>query len=418
MIRSATIFAFAASTAIALPLAAQDAPEEVAAAALEAAPVWDGHNDVPGRLRGRYGNMLGEFDFTDTLEGDDWTPGEMHTDLPRLREGQVGAQFWSVYVPTALEEPQAVVNTMEQIDVTKRLIAAYPQELALALTADDVEAAVAEGRIASLIGMEGGHSIGSSLGVLRQMYDLGARYMTITHNRNTPWADSATDDPEHDGLTEFGEMVVREMARLGMMVDLSHVSPATMHDALDVVGAPVIFSHSGAMAINGHARNVSDDVLERLPENGGIVMAVGLPGYLSESQRIWYAARQAEQARLEAWWQGRPDLVTAGIEEWDEANPTPLATISDMADHIDHIRAVAGIANIGIGGDYDGMSTGPVNMEDVTGYPALFTELARRGYTQDELEMISYRNMLRVMREAEEYAAGQSDMPPIETPVG
>lgn len=418
MIRSATIFAFAASTAIALPLAAQDAPEEVAAAALEAAPVWDGHNDVPGRLRGRYGNMLGEFDFTDTLEGDDWTPGEMHTDLPRLREGQVGAQFWSVYVPTALEEPQAVVNTMEQIDVTKRLIAAYPQELALALTADDVEAAVAEGRIASLIGMEGGHSIGSSLGVLRQMYDLGARYMTITHNRNTPWADSATDDPEHDGLTEFGEMVVREMARLGMMVDLSHVSPATMHDALDVVGAPVIFSHSGAMAINGHARNVSDDVLERLPENGGIVMAVGLPGYLSESQRIWYAARQAEQARLEAWWQGRPDLVTAGIEEWDEANPTPLATISDMADHIDHIRAVAGIANIGIGGDYDGMSTGPVNMEDVTGYPALFTELARRGYTQNELEMISYRNMLRVMREAEEYAAGQSDMPPIETPVG
>lgn len=417
MIRHISLAALATAL-VAAPIAAQDTPEEIAAAALEAAPVWDGHNDVPGRLRGRYSNVLGDFDFHDTLEGDAWTAGEMHTDLPRLREGQVGAQFWSVYVPAALEEPQAVQNTMEQIDVTKRLIAAYPEDLSLALTADDVEAAVAEGRIASLLGMEGGHSIGSSLGVLRQMYDLGARYMTITHSRNTPWADSATDDPEHDGLTDFGVLIIREMARLGMLVDLSHVSPATMHDTLDVVGAPVIFSHSGAMAINGHARNVPDDVLMRLPENGGIVMVVGLPGYLSEDQRVWYAARQAERARLEAWWQGQPEAVEAGVAAWDEANPTPLATISDMADHVDHIRDVAGIENIGIGGDYDGMSTGPVGMEDVTGYPALFTELARRGYTQEQLEMISYRNMLRVMREAEAFAASQSEMPPIESPVG
>lgn len=416
MIRHTCLAAISAAL-VSAPVLAQETPEEVAAAALEAAPVWDGHNDVPGRLRGRHGNVLEGFDFHDTLEGDEWTPGEMHTDLPRLREGMVGAQWWSVYVSAALEEPQAVQATMEQIDVTHRLIEAYPEDLALALTADDVEAAMADGRIASLIGMEGGHSIGSSLGVLRQMYALGARYMTITHSRNTPWADSATDAPEHDGLTEFGEMVIREMARLGMLVDLSHVAPTTMHDTLDIVGAPVIFSHSGVTAVNGHARNVPDDVLARLPENGGIVMTVGLPGYLSEAQRIWYAARQAEQARLEAWWQGRPDLVEAGMAQWDEANPTPEATISDWADHIDHVRDIAGIDHIGIGGDYDGMSSGPVGMEDVTGYPALFTELARRGYSQEDLEKISYRNMLRVMREAEEYAASQADVTPYEWPL-
>jgi membrane dipeptidase len=406
-----------ATAALSPPLAAQTSPEEVARAALEAAPVWDGHNDVPYQLRMRLDNVIGDFDFDDTLEGDHWTPGEMHTDLQRAHEGMLGAQFWSVYVSASLPEPEAVQATIEQIDVTKRLIAANPDSLALALTADDVEAAVAQGRIASLMGMEGGHSIGSSLGVLRQMYDLGARYMTITHSANTPWADSATDDPEHGGLTEFGQQVVREMARIGMLVDLSHVSAETMHDALDVVGAPVIFSHSGARGVNGHARNVPDDVLARMPENGGIVMVVGLPGYLSEAQRVWYAARQAERARLEAWWQGRPDLVTARMAEWDEANPTPEATVSDMADHIDYVREIAGIDHIGIGGDYDGMPSGPVGMEDVTGYPALFTELARRGYSREDLEKIAYRNMLRVLRAAEAYAADHADEPPIETPV-
>ncbi len=405
-----------ASAFVTSPLAAQQTPEEVARAALEAAPVWDGHNDVPLQLRSRFGNVIADFDFRDTLEGEHWTPGQMHTDLQRSEVGMLGAQFWSVYVTAQLPEPEAVQATIEQIDVTKRLIAANPESMALALTADDVESAVAAGRIASLIGIEGGHSIGSSLAVLRQMYDLGARYMTLTHSRNTPWADSATDEPEHGGLTEFGQQVVREMARIGMLVDLSHVSAEAMNDALDVVGAPVIFSHSGARGVNGHARNVPDEVLARLPENGGIVMVVGLPGYLSEAQRVWYAARQAEQARLQAWWQGRPDLVQAGLAQWDAANPTPPATVSDMADHVDHIRSVAGIDHIGIGGDYDGMSSGPVGMEDVTGYPALFTELARRGYSQAELEKISYRNMLRVMRAAEEFAQSQADRPPIETP--
>lgn len=394
-------------------------PEQVAEAALEAAPVFDGHNDVPIQLRARLRNMIGDFDFVDTTDtGADHADGRtMHTDLTRLRQGKVGAQFWSVYVSAALDEPAAVQTTIEQIDVTRRLIDRYPDRLALALTADDVERAVEEGRIASLMGMEGGHSIGSSLAVLRQMYAIGARYLTLTHSRNTPWADSATDDPEHDGLTEFGRQVVREMNRLGMLVDLSHVSEATMADTLDIAVAPVIFSHSGARAINGHSRNVPDSILRRLPENGGVVMVVGLPGYLSEDMRQWNARRQAEKARLESLWQGRPEQAAAALEEWDAANPAPEATIADMADHIDHIRDIAGIDHIGIGGDYDGMPTGPLGMEDVSGYPALFVELARRGYSQADLEKIAMRNVLRVMRAAEAVAAEQADMPPIETPV-
>lgn len=420
MLSRAIAAAALATTTLATPVLAQS-PEEVAAAALEAAPVWDGHNDVPIQLRGRRGNVIADFDFEHTHAepgfGGDGTSA-MHTDLPRLRTGKVGAQWWSVYVSVNMEEAEAVQTTIEQIDVTKRLIAAYPDDMALALTADEVEAAMAQGKIAGMLGMEGGHSIGSSLAVLRQMYDLGARYMTITHSANTPWADSATDDPEHDGLTEFGVLLVQEMARLGMLIDLSHVSEATMMDTLDATDAPVMFSHSGARGVNGHARNVPDSVLARLPENDGIVMVVGLPGYLSEEQRIWFAARQAEQARLAAWYQGQPDLAAADLAVWDDANPMPLAYVSDMADHIDHIREVIGVDYIGIGGDYDGMDTGPVGMEDVAGYPALFEELARRGYTQDELEKIASRNMMRVLRKAEAYAASQADMPPIETPAG
>ncbi len=410
----------ASATFLTAPLAAQDTPEEIAAAALEAAPVWDGHNDVPEQLRDRFRNMLAEFDFNDTVDvpPNGWSEGGMHTDIPRLREGRVGAQFWSVYVSADLEDADATVAVLEQIDVMKRIIDRYPRDLALALTADDVEAAVAEGRIASLLGMEGGYAISNSLGVLRQFHGLGARYMTLTHSRAMDWADSANAAPQHGGLTPFGEQVVREMNRLGMLVDLSHTSEETMMDALDITGAPVIFSHSGARAINGHPRNVPDSVLARLPENGGIVMVVGHPPFLSENHRIWNAARTAEEARLTQWWLGQPEPAAAALAEWDAANPEPVATISDMADHIDHIRALAGVASIGIGGDYDGMPIGPAGMEDVTGYPALFTELARRGYSQEELEMISYRNMLRVMRAAEEFAASQTEMLPIETPVG
>lgn len=408
---AASILAFASA-----PAQAQTA-EETAAAALEAAPVFDGHNDVPIQLRSRFDNQINTFSFEDTTATGQTHPEgrTMHTDLQRLRTGKVGAQYWSVYVPAALDEPEAVVMTLEQIDVTKRLIERYPDDLQLALTADDVEIALAQGRIASLLGMEGGHSIGSSLAVIRQMYDLGARYMTLTHSKNTPWADAATDTPEHDGLTDFGRDVIREMNRIGMQVDLSHVSEKTMHDVLDVAKAPVIFSHSGARAINGHARNVPDSVLARLPENGGVVMVVGLPGFLSEEQRQWYASREAEKKRLETLWQGQPEKVETALAEWNEANESPVATISDMADHIDHIRDVAGVAHIGIGGDYDGMPTGPEGMEDVAGYPALFAELARRGYSQAELEMISLRNALRALREAEQYAASQRDVAPIET---
>jgi membrane dipeptidase len=397
---------------------AQD-PEAVAAAALEAAPVFDGHNDVPIQLRGRFDNVIGDFDFVDTTDTGEGHPQgrAMHTDLTRLKQGKVGAQFWSVYVTAAIEEPEAVVATLEQVDVTRRLIERYPDDLQLALTADDVERAIAAGRIASLMGMEGGHSIGSSLGVLRQMHALGVRYMTLTHSKTLSWVDSATDVPTHGGLTDFGRQVIAEMNRLGMLVDLSHVSEGTMHDVLDVAKAPVIFSHSGARAINGHARNVPDGVLVRLKDNGGVVMVVGLPGFLSEPARQWNANRSAEDARLKALWQGQPDAVAAGLKAWDEANPLPLATIGEMADHIDHVRKIAGIDHIGIGGDYDGMPTGPVGMEDVSGYPALFTELARRGYSQADLEKISLRNALRAMRAAEAFAASQAGQPPQEAPV-
>ena len=401
-----------------VPLAAKT-PEEVAAAALKAAPVFDGHNDVPIQLRGRFGNVIGEFDFTDTTHtGPEHSEGRtMHTDLNRLRKGMVGAQFWSVYVSADLSEPQAVQATLEQIDVTRRLVARYPDDLQFALTAKDVEDSVKRGRIASLMGIEGGHSIGASLGVLRQMYDLGVRYMTLTHSKTLSWVDSATDVPKHGGLTDFGRDVVREMNRIGMLVDLSHVSEETMHDVLDVAKAPVIFSHSGARAVNGHARNVPDSVLKRLPQNGGIVMVVGLPGFLSEPARQWFGNRQAEKARLEALWAGQPKEVETRLKAWDDANPLPLATISDMADHIDHVRDVAGIDHIGIGGDYDGMPTGPVGMEDVAGYPALFAELARRGYSQADLEKISMRNALRVMKAAEAFAESQRGTPPYESPV-
>ncbi|SHN59596.1 dipeptidase [Erythrobacter sanguineus] len=411
----------AASLLLASPLAAQDAVVDPAVAtanaALEAAPVFDGHNDVPNQLRSRRANQINDFDFEDTTNSGEGHPEgrALHTDLARLAEGKVGAQFWSVYVPSNPDEAEAVQQVIEQIDVTKRLIARYPAGLRYATTADEVETAMAEGKVASLLGMEGGHSIGSSLAVLRQLYALGARYMTLTHNSNTPWADAATDTPAHGGLSDFGEDVVREMNRLGMLVDLSHVSEATMLDTLDVARAPVIFSHSGARAINGHPRNVPDTVLRRLPYNGGIVMVVALPAFLNEERRQWSARRDAEQARQRALFQGQPETVTAAMAAWDEANPEPVTTVVHMADHIDHIREVAGVESIGIGGDFDGMPSGPVGFEDVRGYPELFTELARRGYSQAELEMIASRNALRVMREAEAYAASVRDAAPFET---
>ena len=414
--------ALAAALLLAAPATAQKVSEEqavaTATAALEAAPVFDGHNDAPGQLRSRQNNQINAFDFADTMDEHDHVGGDdgaMHTDLNRLKQGKVGAQFWSVYVPHNANEAAAVQQTIEQIDVTKRLIAKNPDTMRYALTADEVETAMRDGKIASLLGMEGGYSIGSNLGVLRQFHAMGARYMTLTHNFNIPWADAATDAPKHDGLTDFGKDVVREMNRLGMLVDLSHVSEATMMDALDVATAPVIFSHSGARAVTPHPRNVPDSVLQRLPANGGVVMVVALPRFINEKVRQWDARRAGVIAQARVEHLGNPAAAAMAVEAWVAANPEPKARIADVADHIDHIRAVAGVEHIGIGGDYDGMPIGPEGMEDVSGYPALFTELARRGYSQAELEMIASRNALRVMRAAEAYAAQVASEPPIET---
>ena len=395
---------------------AAPSPAQVAEAALRVAPVWDGHNDVPEQLRDRYKNVIGDFDFVDTTDTASADAIAMHTDLTRLVKGRVGAQFWSVYVSANLSEQQAVQATLEQIDVMKRLIARYPDKLEFVTTADGAAKAMKAGRIASLIGMEGGHSIASSLAVLRQMHALGARYMTITHSLNNPWADSATDAPKHNGLTPFGKDVIREMNRLGMLVDLSHVSEKTMMDVLDQTSVPVIFSHSGARAVNHHARNVPDSVLMRLKSNGGVVMAVGYPDFLSEKRRQWNANLAAEEARLKSLRRGDPEGVKRELDAWRAANPGPTASVSDWADHIDHIRKLAGVDAVAIGGDYDGVDTTPVDAPDVAGYPALFTELARRGYTQAELEKIASRNIARVLRAAEGYAAAHRGNAPFENP--
>lgn len=387
-------------------------PEETARAALARSPVVDGHNDVPEQLRERFANDFSKFDFHDMSPTASQKGGKMHTDLARLRKGMVGGQFWSVWVTTGQSEVEAVRQVTEQIDVVERLAAAYPKDLMFAKSADDIEAAFKQHRIASLVGVEGGHSIGSSLGVLRQLYRAGARYMTITHSKNTPWADSATDTPKSGGLAPFGVAVVKEMNRLGMMVDISHVSEKTMIDVLDATAAPVIFSHSGARAIDGHPRNVPDTVLARLKTNGGIVMQVFLPDFVSEEVREWEGAKAAEEARGKYLHNGDPAAAAGALADWVAAHPRPHATIAQVADHIDHIRQVAGIDHIGLGGDFDGMDSVVDGLGDVSAYPALFTELARRGYTQADLEKIACRNLIRVLRATEAVAKAKSGEAP------
>jgi len=368
---------------------------------LESVPLFDGHNDVPWQYRNRVGYKFSELDFYDTTHLD----RPMHTDIPRLREGRVGAQWWSVYVSAAISEPEAVKQTLEQIDFVHRMIEKYPDHFELALTADDVERVFADGKIASLIGMEGGHSINNSLAVLRMMYDLGARYMTITHNRTLDWADAAGDNPQHDGLTEFGEEVIREMNRLGMMVDISHVDPNTMKDAIRVSEAPVMFSHSNARGLTGHPRNVPDDVLQMLPEKDGLIMVTFVETFTSEERRQFFAERSAFQRKMEYLYPGEPDSISRHMAEWDADREAPKSTLEQVADHIDYIRDLIGVEFIGIGGDYDGIPTLPLGLEDVSTYPDLFAELLRRGYTPDELRKIAGLNMLRVMRGAEEVSA-------------
>lgn len=370
--------------------------------ALNVSPIIDGHNDLPWQIRERHEGVAEAMDLRkDQTQLDP----PLHTDIPRLRRGGVGGQFWSVYVPSTDDESQAVVDTLEQIDIVHQLVKLYPDTFELAGSAADVRRIMREGRIASLIGIEGGHSIASSLPVLRRMYASGARSMTLTHSKNVPWADSATDTPEHDGLTDFGREVVREMNRLGMLVDLSHTSPATMHDVLDVAKAPVIFSHSSARAVTDTPRNVPDNVLRRLRESDGVVMVTFVPSFVSEEMRLWYAEYEAADARTKDLFVGQPERAAAALQTWRDQNPRPRVGVSDVADHIDHIRDVAGIAHIGLGGDFDGISSTPEELSDVSTYPALLEELARRGYTAEELAAITGGNVLRVMEKAEAAAA-------------
>ena len=369
---------------------------------LKEVPLIDGHNDAPWQYRKLVKYQLDKLDFAgDTRLAED----PCQTDIPRLRQGGVGAQFWSVWVPDdAYLKSDAVQATFEQIDFVHRLGMHYPDDLEMAYTADDIERIHREGKIASLIGMEGGHSINNSLALLRQLNLVGARYLTITHWNNNDWADAATVPPVHDGLTPFGKEVIREMNRLGMLVDLSHTSPKTMHDALDVTAAPIIFSHSSARALCDHPRNVPDDVLKRVKKNRGIVMVTFVTSYVSDAVRLYKAEEQAEKARLTDLYMHDPDAVKEGMKSWKEKHPQPPVPISLVADHIDHIRDIAGIDHVGIGSDFDGIATTPVGLEDVSGFPNLLAELLQRGYSEKEVKQVAGLNLLRVFREAEQVA--------------
>jgi membrane dipeptidase len=377
---------------------------------LKATPLIDGHNDLPEQLRENYKSSVDGL-----ANGADRRDPPLMTDMARLHQGRLGGQFWSVYIPSEVTGDAAIRETIEQIDTVKRLVKAYPNDLALALSADDVVRIHKGGRVASLIGVEGGHQIGGSLAALRQYYDLGARYMTLSHFKNNEFADSATDDPRWHGLNDFGRIVVHEMNRLGMLVDLSHVSPETMSDALDVAKAPVIFSHSDARALADHPRNVPDDILGRLSANGGVVMVNFYLGHLSEPLRLWSAEQAAEAARLDSLYVGQPDARKAKMAEWIAAHPAPAAAdVGLIADHIEHVVKIAGHDHVGIGGDLDGIGydQAPPGMNSVAGYPLLFAELIRRGWSDADLAKLAGGNVLRVMRQAEAVAASMKEEPP------
>jgi membrane dipeptidase len=368
-----------------------------ARALLHRFPLIDGHNDLPWALREAGSLDPARTDISAAV-------GFTHTDLPRLARGGVGAQFWSVYVPARLAGDLAVTTTLEQIDLVRQLIARYPDVLELALTADDVQRITAAGRVASLIGAEGGHSIASSLGTLRALYQLGVRYMTLTHNLNLPWADSATDTPAAGGLTEFGREIVREMQRLGMLVDLSHVAPTTMSDALDVAEAPVIFSHSSARAVCDHPRNVPDIILARLAGNGGLCMITFVPAFVSPACHEWELALVAEMERRGLDYRD-PSSRKNLSQEWLARHPRPTATLQDVVAHAVHVREVAGIDHIGVGGDYDGVDQLPDGLEDVSCYPALIAALLDLGWSEQDCGKMANGNLVRVLRDAE-VAAG------------
>jgi membrane dipeptidase len=381
----------------AAPLAGQADPHrQMAERVLRATPLIDGHNDLPWLMREQVRGDLEAYDLRRR------TPG--HTDLERLRTGRLGGQFWSVYIPGEIRDSGYARVQLEQIDLARRIIERYPEAFQWATTADGMRRAFASGRIGSVLGVEGGHAIENSLGALRTYYDLGVRYMTLTHNVTLDWADAANDVQRHGGLTRFGEEVVREMNRLGMLVDLAHVAPSAMSDALNVAEAPVIFSHSAARELVDHPRNVPDSILRRLPANGGVVMVPFVTFFVSRAAREWSAARDEQQAVLSRQHASDTAAVRRGLDAWQQAHPKPRVRIADVADQIEHIRKVASVDNIGIGSDFDGIPEVIEGLEDVSTYPALFTELSRRGWTEADLRKLAGENILRAMAAAETVA--------------
>ncbi|HVM22801.1 MAG TPA: dipeptidase [Sphingomicrobium sp.] len=400
------------AAALTLPAAAAAQPIDPRVKAridriLKRTPLIDGHNDLPWALREDFGGSV------EGLEsGTDARTPPLMTDMQRMRAGGVGGQFWSVYITGTLTGDEAIRTTIEQIDTAHRLIAAYPQHLELARTADDIVRIHRRGRIASMLGVEGGRQIGASMATLRRFYDLGVRYMTLTHNQTTEWADAGTDEPKHDGLSPFGVEVVKEMNRLGMLVDLSHVAPATMKDAIAASRAPVIFSHSNAFALDPHPRNVPDDVLRLLPANGGVIMLTFVPGFLREEVWTWSQNRSGEEARLKARYPNSKAEVAARLKAWEAANPRPPTDIAAVADHIEHAARVAGFDHVGIGGDLDGIPYTPTGLEGVDDYPSLFAELIRRGWSDANLAKLAGGNILRALRRAEAVAAAMRNESP------
>ena len=381
---------------------------------LTATPLIDGHNDFAEALHEKFGNKL----WTTDLTGAPDSPvTKLQTDIKRLRQGQLGGQFWSVWVPVSITGAEAVRATLVQIDTVRGLVDRYPETFALAATADDIVRIHKSGRIASMMGVEGGHQIGESIAALRQFYALGARYMTLTHTTNNALADSATDNPVHKGLTPFGRAVVTEMNRLGMLVDISHVTPEVMRQAIDLSRAPVMFSHSSARAVTDHPRNVPDDVLQMIALHDGVVMANFVPGYVSNDMNHWIADKAAETTRYssppyDGLYIGQPERAAAALATWEQAHPRPLVTVKDVADHIEHIVKVAGIDHVGIGSDFDGIDMVPDGLSSVADYPNLFAELIHRGWTDAMLAKLAGNNLLRVMRKAEAVSASMKAMMP------